>query len=481
MARVLKNARIVTGHSEFRGALAICGDRIGKIWRNSGTEEGCPEWPGDEKAVAEISQPWDKDVSISDLHGLVLMAGAIDSHVHFREPGMTAKADLESESKAALLGGVTSFIDMPNTKPATTDKETLEAKLSLSEGRCWANYGFHLGATNANQGHFEDIDPHSYAGVKVFLGSSTGGLLVDDASALRNIFRTSGKEVLIHSEDNDVIAKNLARYRAEYGDELPFRVHPLIRSAEACSLMSRKALDLAAEYGTRLHLLHVSTAIEAQMVKDGRKENPYLTCETSPNYLWFSERDYDTMGAFIKCNPAVKQPSDRAALRRAIKDGTIDTIGTDHAPHLISEKMKSYLSSPSGVCSIQQSLAVMMSVAGEEGLPYSRIAALMSENPASLFGIRDRGFIAEGAIADLVVIDPEMDFTVGDEKDMWRTSSARIDSKCGWSAYGPVPGKMTGERLRGGVRQVWLGGVKAVEDGRLLLGEPSGKRLIFDR
>ena len=444
---LLTNAAIVTGASCKRGSLGIDGERIAGIWHDE-----APAFPGAE---------------VIDLEGKVLMAGGIDTHVHFREPGMTHKADIGSESEAALLGGITSFIEMPNTNPATVDIGRLEDKLSLAAGKSMANYGFHIGATNSNSGQIKEYISKGYGsrfgGIKVFMGSSTGNMLVNEDDSLKDLFSIPEKPILIHSEDEGIIRRNLEEAKARYGIGIPMKMHPLIRSREACIRSTGKALDLAVRFGTKLHVLHVSTQEEVGMISEAKLLNPNITAETSANYLWFSDEDYDSLGGRLKCNPAIKTSGDRAALIEGLRTGVIDTIGSDHAPHLPSEKDKPYLECPSGLPTIGQSLSVVLTVAKNNGIPLSRIAEAFSEIPARIFGIPDRGRLEEGCKADLVAFDPEERFKVED-----------VPGKCGWSPY-------EGESLCGKVKMVWINGTLAVKDGTLCIGkgQSPAQQLIF--
>ena len=466
MARTLfTNATIVTGASSKKGALAVDGERISGIWyRTEGSDS-------DSEALQAVP-----DANVIDLGGKILMAGGIDAHVHFREPGAEHKADIESESKAALLGGVTSFIDMPNTNPPTVTKEALEDKLHRASGRAWSNYGFHIGATNSNASGINEYVrggiAREFAGIKVFMGSSTGNMLVDSPEALAEIFRIKGKPVLIHSEDEVLIREGLEAAKAKYGDDVPFSEHPLIRSRKACIRSTAKALAMAIEYGTRLHVLHVSTAEEVEMIRAAKIHNPEITAETSANYLWFSDEDYAVLKGKVKCNPAVKTAADREALRKGLAEGIIDTIGSDHAPHLMSEKDRPYLTCPSGIPSVQQSLSVTMTVAGmyNEGrnpedealITPSRIASAFSEKPAEIFRLKDRGALKAGNFSDLVVLDPEKTYSLKE-----------VAYKCGWSPY-------QGMQLTGAVEMVFLNGQLAVKDGALVADAPAGQKLEFE-
>ena len=497
MARILlTNATIVTGASTKKGALAIDGERIVGIWHRSDSDSN------DSEALRVFP-----DAEVIDLEGKVLMAGGIDAHVHFREPGMEWKADIESESKAALLGGVTSFLDMPNTIPPTTDLDALKDKLNRASERSWANYGFHIGATNGNAAMIREYLAEGlggkFGGIKVFMGSSTGNMLVDDDKTLSDLFRIKGKPILIHSEDEGIIKANLEAAKAKFGEDIPFREHPLIRSRKACIRSTAKALAMAIEYGTRLHVLHVSTAEEVEMIRAAKIHNPNITAETSANYLWFSDEDYETLKGKEKCNPAIKTATDREALRKGLAEGIIDTIGSDHAPHLLTEKVDNYLKCPSGLPSVQQSLSVVMTVADifnegkEEGLlTLSRIASAFSEKPAEILGIKERGSLKVGNHADLVVIDPDREYSVqnhsnsaannpepghsvqnhavdlADNAPEPNYSVEKAAYKCGWSPY-------DGVKFKGMIDKVFLNGIQVIADGSLIQDFPSGQPIAF--
>ena len=480
MARTLLiNATIVTGASTKKGALAIDGERIAGIWLRSDSDSN------DSEALRVFP-----DAEVIDLDGKVLMAGGIDAHVHFREPGLEWKADIESESKAALLGGVTSFIDMPNTIPPTTDADALQDKLNRAHGRSWANYGFHIGATNGNatmiREYLAEGLGEKFGGIKVFMGSSTGNMLVDDKEALSDLFRIQGKPILIHSEDEGIIKANLEAAKAKFGEDIPFSEHPMIRSRKACIRSTAKALAMAIEYGTRLHVLHVSTAEEVEMIRAAKIHNPNITAETSANYLWFSDEDYKALKGKVKCNPAIKTATDREAIRKGLAEGIIDTIGSDHAPHLLSEKERPYLTCPSGLPSVQQSLSVVMTVADifnegkEEGqLTLSRIASAFSEKPAEILGIKERGSLKVGNYADLVIIDPEREYSVQSHADLVGNAHALKYSvkdlayKCAWSPY-------EGTTLKGVIDKVFLNGIQIIADGSLIQDSPSRQPIAFD-
>jgi len=474
---ILHNATIATGEGVRTGSVAVCGERISHVWYPD--TDGTVEFCGERTAYSGLPDAFRRqfpEAGVHDLTGKTLMAGGIDAHVHFREPGMTEKADIGTESLAALLGGVTSFMDMPNTNPPTVSAGRLADKLSAAAGRSWANYGFHIGATNTNLPEIEQIikndnpesgkpGPEDFGGIKVFMGSSTGNMLVDNAAALEGIFREKGKEVLVHCEDEHIIRENLRAAHEKYGDDIPFRMHEEIRSRKACIRSASKALEMAMDCGTRLHLLHVSTAEEIEMVRAAKQINAEITAETSINYLWFCDKDYETAGSKVKCNPSIKTSRDRDALREALRNGLIDTVGTDHAPHLENEKCRPYMTAPSGIPSIQQSLPVLLTIACMEDIPLSRIASVFSENISRILGIEDRGTIKAGNYADLVIVDTDKEFTV---------DRAGLRYKCGWTPY-------EGAVLKGWIETVYVNGVKAVADGRPCSTVPSGKKLTFKK
>lgn len=440
-------AQIVTGASSEQGALAIDNRRICGIgYGENAVEKAC-------------SGPLPEGTEVIDLQGKVLMAGGIDAHVHFREPGMMQKADMASESRAALLGGITSCIDMPNTLPPTTTAEALQDKLERARGRFWTDYGFHIGATADNTASLAGIP--GAAGIKVFMGSSTGNLLVDRPEVLETLFGINGREILVHSEDERTIRENLEKALEQFGEDIPIRFHSSIRSRRACLVSTIAALEMAIAKGTRLHLLHVSTKEEAEMIRAAKIHNPGITAETSANYLWFCEDDYDRLGSRLKCNPAVKTAADREALLEAVASGVIDTIGSDHAPHLQAEKARPYRTCPSGMPTIQESFSAMLTLAARTDLPLTRIAALMSENAGRIFGLQNKGKLAPGYDADLVIIDPKAEWTVG-----------KPAYKCGWTPY-------EGMTFTGQILQVWLRGEKVVENGETLSASPSGQPLAY--
>lgn len=442
---LLHNANIVTSEKEAVGSILVKDGKIAKILYK--------DCEGYDFHIYNIRK---ENPEVWDLEGKWLMAGGIDAHVHFREPGLTHKADMETESMAAVAGGVTSVIDMPNTSPATTSAVTLREKLEMAQGRIAANIGFNIGATNVNYKEILEmlegrttIPAEHVGGVKVFMGSSTGNMLVDSGEALDEFFKIKGRPVLVHCEDEGTIRENLEKAVERYGEDIPFTEHENIRSRRACIKSSLKALEKAIQEGTRLVLCHISTKEELEMVRAAKLNNPGIIAETSCNYLWFSNKDYDRLGSRGKCNPSIKATSDREALRNGLANGIIDTIGSDHAPHLLTEKDAKYLQAPSGLPSIQQSLPVLLTIAGQEDIPLTRIAEVFSEKAADLYGLK-RGKIVEGYAADLVIFDKEREFTVKAEDQF---------SKCGWSPY-------EGERLLGYIEAVLVNGETAFRDGQ---------------
>ena len=362
-----------------------------------------------------------------DAHGCFVFPGLIDDHVHFREPGLTEKADLDTESRAAAAGGVTSFFDMPNTVPQTTTQEALEEKFSLARQKSHVNYSFFYGATNDNTDTFSHLDIHRIPGIKLFMGSSTGDMLVDRRESLERIFATTPLPLMAHCEDTGIINRNMAAAKARYGEDPKVMHHPEIRSEEACYKSTELAVELARKYQTRLHVAHVTTSKELQFFEaDSQKSivNSLVTAEATVSHLFFSERDYSRLGTRIKCNPAIKTEHDQDALQQALMDGRIKVIGTDHAPHLLSQKKGGCAKAASGMPMIQFSLVTMLELVDQGVLTLERLVELMCHNPASLFEVRNRGFIRPGYRADLVIVRPNAGWTV---------TPACIQSKCGWS------------------------------------------------
>ena len=413
-----------------------------------------------------------------DASGMILVPGIIDTHVHFREPGLTEKADIASESRAAVAGGVTSYVDMPNTKPQTTTMELLEEKASIAADRSMANYGFMLGATNGNIDELLDADPAKYAAIKLFLGSSTGDMLVNDPKALDKLFSKAKKLIVAHCEEEEIIQANLRNFKMECAgtERETAALHPQIRTTEACYVSTYKAIERARKYKTRLHIAHISTATELDLLSNMALEKKHVTAEVTPNHLWFDDRDYAELGNLIKCNPSIKRDEDRLALWAALYDGLIDTIGTDHAPHTLESKQKRYFDAPGGIPSIQHSLLMMLEPLfnnkynAEEQREFQNnwlplIVKLMCHNPALLFGIEGRGFIREGYKADLTLIKPGVENTVTKEALLY---------KCGWS---PVEGLTFHSR----VEMTFVNGRIAYSHDGGLADSHNAERLVFNR
>lgn len=410
-----------------------------------------------------LSAPCDETI---DATGCYLLPGAIDDHVHFRDPGLTHKADILSESRAAAAGGVTSIMDMPNTLPQTTTLEALDAKLNLLDERCIVNHSCYFGATNNNYGDFARLDRSRVCGIKLFMGSSTGNMLVDRMESLRAIFGSTDLLIAVHCEDPAIIRKNTEKYKAQYADEddVPVSKHPNIRSSAACYASSSLAVKLARETGARLHVLHLSTARELSLLEAGPLSGKKITGEACVAHLLFSQTDYRTLGTLIKCNPAVKTKADRDALRRAVNDDVIDVIATDHAPHLITEKKGGALKAVSGMPMVQFSLVSMLQLVNEGIFTIEKVVEKMCHAPALLYGICERGFIREGWKADLVLVRPDTPWTL--EKSL-------IQSKCGWSP-------LEGHTFDWHVERTFVNG-HTVYDGREVDESYRGEALRFDR
>jgi dihydroorotase len=355
---------------------------------------------------------------VIDASGCFVLPGLIDDHVHFREPGLTEKADIDSESCAAAAGGITTYFDMPNTVPQTTTLEALEDKFKIAAQKSHVNYSFFFGATNDNVELFSKLDPHRIPGIKLFMGSSTGNMLVDRREALEKIFSTAQMPIMVHCEDTDIINRNMAEAKLKYGDDPKVTHHPEIRSVEACYQSTKLAVELATKHHAHLHIAHLTTAKELELLTDG------ITAEVTPSHLYFCDRDYNSLGTRIKCNPAIKSAADRNALRQAVVDGRIAVIGTDHAPHLLAQKEGGCAKAASGMPMIQFSLVTMLELVDKGILTLERLVELMCHRPADLFEVRNRGYLREGYQADIVLVRPNCGWTV--TKDV-------IKSKCGWS------------------------------------------------
>lgn len=370
--------------------------------------------------IEGIDTPRGSYDQIVDATGCFVLPGVIDDHVHFRDPGLTQKADMQTESRAAAFGGVTSYLDMPNTKPQTTTIDALEAKYADAAKKSHVNYGFFIGATNDNIEEVCSVNPQHVPGIKLFMGSSTGNMLVDKRDVLKQLFANSPLPIMAHCEDTDIINRNMQLAKQKYGDDPAVEHHPEIRSEEACWESTRLAVELASETGARLHVAHLTTERELQLFGS----DPKITAEAVIAHLFFCDDDYKTLGTRIKCNPAIKTRADRDALRRALSDGRIATVGTDHAPHLLSDKEGGCANAASGMPMVQFSLVAMLELVDEGVLSIERLVELMAHNPARLFEIAKRGFLRKGYKADIVLVKPQSPWTV--DKDC-------IQSKCGWS------------------------------------------------
>ena len=403
----IHNARIVNLGREYTGYVAIDGEFIHAMGDGAAPE-----------ALLAASQ------EVIDAAGMLLIPGCIDDHVHFREPGLTHKADIASESRAAVAGGVTSYMDMPNTKPLTITHEALEEKFDIAARSSVANYSFFIGATNDNIDTLLSIDNKRVAGVKLFLGSSTGNMLVDESDVLHRLFRECRTLISVHSEDEAIIRERRAFYTGRFGEDLSVFYHPLIRSAEACYVCTERAVELARRYGTRLHVAHISTARELELFWAEPLLDKRITAEACVHHLWFTDNDYASLGTRIKCNPAIKTTADRNALRDAVNNGAIDLIATDHAPHLLSEKQGGALTAASGSPYVQFSLIMMLELVRQGVFSTVTVVEKMCHAPAMLYNIDRRGILRPGYYADMVLIDTDTRHTITKED---------VLSKCGWS------------------------------------------------
>ena len=444
---LIVNARLVNEGREFDGDLRFADGRIEAIG------SGLSGKPGE---------------TVIDANGARLLPGMIDDQVHFREPGMEYKADMAIESGAAVAGGLTSFMDMPNTKPPTLDSAALEDKYRRAQGRVWGNYGFYHGASNDNLEAIRALDPKAAPGIKVFMGASTGNMLVDNPETLDAIFRDTPVPIITHCEDTPMIDATLAEFQAKYGDDIPVACHPDIRSREACIKSTRLAIALARRHGTRLHVLHISTADELALFErgpliraDGSRKQ--ITAETCVHFLHFARPDYARLGNFIKCNPAIKDVSDRDAILQALADDVLDVLATDHAPHTLEEKSQPYATAPSGLPLVQYALNLALEKVHDGKLTTAQVVQKFAHAPAQLFDVMHRGFLREGYAADLVLVE-DRPFTV---------QRADVLSKCGWSPF-------EGDTFRSRIASTWVNGVLAW-DGEKLVGSPQGQRLQFDR
>ncbi|MDX1405171.1 MAG: dihydroorotase [Woeseiaceae bacterium] len=402
---LIKNARLVNEGDTKDADVLIKGERIEQV--GSG--------------IAAVD-----NVQVIDADGKLLFPGMIDDQVHFREPGLTNKGDMATESAAAVAGGVTSFMDMPNTNPQTTTREAVAAKYRLAEGRCRANYAFYLGATNRNIEEIKALEPGEVCGIKAFMGASTGDMLVDDPQALDLLFKHAPTIITTHCEHSPTIRDNEARAKDKYGEKVPMAEHPNIRSANACLQSSSQAVNLARQHDALLHVLHLTTAIEMKLFSKAHRGDKRITAEVCVHHLWFDDSRYKDLGARIKCNPAIKSADDRAALIKAVNEGRIDIIATDHAPHTISEKGKSYFKAPAGLPLVQHVLLCLMDMVADGQLTYELVADRTSHAIADIFEVKERGYVREGYFADLVLIDPQAPQLV---------TPGSLLAKCHWSPF----------------------------------------------
>lgn len=442
---LIHNTTIINEGKSYSGSVLIDGKIIKKIYK----DENIPE------AILNQSQ-------IINAKGLWLLPGVIDDQVHFREPGLTHKGDIATESRAAIAGGVTSFMDMPNTKPQTTSLEELEEKFELGAQKSYANYSFYMGATNDNMSELKKVDRKTVCGVKVFMGSSTGNMLVDDKKVLQTIFAEIDMLIATHCEKEEIIRQNLAKYKAELGENIPIQYHPLIRNAEACYQSSSEAAELASKYGSRLHILHLSTAKEVGIFDKTPLKDKKITGEVCVHHLWFSDEDYQKYGNRIKWNPAVKTITDRDSLMQGLLDGKLDIIATDHAPHLWEEKQGGVLQAASGGPLVQHSLLMMLELAKQGKITKEQAVDKMSHAPTTLFHIHNRGYIREGYFADLVLVNPNKPYTISKDNILY---------KCKWSP-------LENETLSHSIEKTFLNGQVAFDNG--IVKEVRGEALTFD-
>ncbi|HEX9877051.1 MAG TPA: dihydroorotase [Gammaproteobacteria bacterium] len=438
---LLTNGTLVNEHRIYRADILIEGQRIARI---------------EPSITASLAN------RVVDLEGCHVLPGIIDDQVHFREPGPTHKATIASESLAAVCGGVTSVMEMPNTSPPTTSRRALADKLALARGRCFANFAFYLGASNENIEELKRVRLGEACGIKVFMGASTGDMLVDDESVLERIFEHAPLLVATHCEDSPTIWENEKRFREQYGEEVPMSCHPRIRSAEACYKSSSLAVELARRFGTRLHVLHLSTARELELFDAGPIEDKRITAEVCVHHLWFDESRYADLGTLIKCNPSIKSREDREALLTALTDDLLDVVATDHAPHTLEEKRQSYFRAPAGLPLVQHSLQILLELHHQGRLTLEQIVSKAAHNPARLFRLKARGFLRAGYFADLAVVDL---------KRSERVASNNLRYKCGWSPF-------EGVEFRSSVVMTFVNGAVAFDRSDAAV-EPRGQALTF--
>ncbi len=442
---LIKNIRIVTEKDDFKGHISIESGKISKIYS------------ANENPVGHFTKTIDGK-------GNLVIPGVIDDQVHFREPGLTHKGDIYSESKAGVAGGVTSFMEMPNTKPQATTIELLEDKYQIASEKSLANYSFYLGATNDNIAEIKKINKQTICGVKVFMGSSTGNMLVDNLNSLSAIFAESPVLIATHCEDEKTIQQNINKFKSEFGENIPLKYHPLIRSEEACYKSSALAVELAKKYNSKLHILHLSTKKELGLLESGQSVDKKITGEVCVHHLWFSEKDYEKLGTRIKWNPAIKTEADRQGLIEGIKQNKIDIIATDHAPHTLEEKNNTYFNCPSGGPLVQHSLPAMLEFVHKKEVTIHDVVNKMCHAPADIFQIEKRGYIREGYWADLVLIDLNSSWTVKKENILY---------KCNWSPF-------EGYTFKSKITHTIINGNIVFEDGQFN-ESIKGQRLLFKR
>jgi dihydroorotase len=440
---LLCNARLVNEGQIVDADVLINGERIAKVASSITASD---------------------EMTVIDLAGKYLLPGMIDDQVHFREPGMMHKGDLATESAAAAAGGITSFMDMPNVNPQTTTRAALRDKYDSAVGRCTANYGFHFGATNGNIEEIKALQVGEAAGIKAFMGASTGDMLVDDPQTLDRLFKHAPVIVLTHCEDSPMIWANEAAARAKFGDDVPLTEHPAIRSAEACLASSTLAISLASRHDALLHVLHLTTEIEMGLFSTAHRSEKRITAEVCVHHLWFDESGYDELGAAIKCNPAIKRAEDREALITALNDQRIDIIATDHAPHLAQEKAEKYFKSPAGLPLVQHALLTLFDLVADKRISVELLVDRACHAPADIFGVKDRGYVREGWYADFVVIDPARPYLV---------EKTNLLSKCQWSPF-------EGHEFSSTVDTTIVNGAVVYSDGNLS-GIVAGQKLNFQR
>ncbi|MDA3893735.1 MAG: dihydroorotase [Salinivirgaceae bacterium] len=444
MKTLIKNLRIINDGSDFVGHIVIEGEFINSI-----------------------SDQLPKDISsynIIEGEGKVAIPGVIDDQVHFREPGLTYKGGIYSESRAAVAGGITSFMEMPNTNPQTTTQDALKQKLEIGAEKSFANYSFYLGATNDNLAEIIKTDPKNVCGIKVFMGASTGNMLVDDEKTLERIFSEAPCLIATHCEDETTIRSNLEKYKSQFGENILPKHHPLIRSEEACYISSSKAIELATKHGSKLHVLHLSTEKEMSLFSSGAIQEKKITAEVCVHHLWFDESYYEKLGNKIRWNPAIKKASDKDALLKALINDKLDVVATDHAPHTIDEKMNAYLNSASGGPLVQHSLIAMLEMANQNKIDLKTVVEKMCHAPAKLFQVNKRGYLKEGYYADIVLVDLQKSQTI---------SSNNILYKCGWSPF-------EGQSFGSTITHTFINGAMVYNNGEFK-EDFRGKALTFDR